>query len=100
MVPAIALPSSLSIVLRSRPAEALGSYPVRLVTQRDQGVRCGLDERGRATHINQWALVGRPTDFGEKVVIDPASVPSPAFRLLTGQRHRDLDSVGPDPCQL
>src|SRR3954471_15481667 len=100
MVPAIALPSSLSIVLRSRPAEALGSYPVRLVTQRDQGIRCRLHERGRATHIDQWALVGRPTDLGEKVLIDPTSVPSPALRLLTGQRHRGLDAVSPDLCQL
>src|SRR4029453_11899648 len=79
MVPAIALPSRRSIALRSCPAEAFGAYPVRLVSQRDQGVCGGLPEARRATHVDQWSLVGSPADLAEQVLIDPMPIPSPAF---------------------
>jgi hypothetical protein len=68
--------------------DALQGLPLRR-----QGAGRGVHERGRPADEDAWPVGGRPGHLGEEPGVDPAPVPVPAVRPLTGEREPDVHLV-------
>src|SRR3954447_20178366 len=100
-VPAIAFPSRAGIGLTSCGSEAFDPDATGFMAEGHEGVRRGLDERGRAARVHKRPPPPWPGDLAEELLVDAAPVSLPSLGSLAGQCVADVDrAVGGNRRQL
>src|SRR5260370_22648554 len=90
----ITYPSSInSSISASRWPEPFGLDRLGLVPEVYQRLGSSLDERRRATDIDERPFGGAPADLRAPLRVDAARIARPAGRLRHSQRVHDAEAV-------